>query len=330
MCRASGRTARSAGSASAPRCQSTIPVRTSFGRSRATNRRALGLLSRSLATPERYPAAPTALAHSSGLERFEGRSLPRAPRLAPVDREPPQLDGVSHRFEDVRGVRTHVAEAGEGPPLLMLHGWPQHWWMWHELIGPLAESHRVLCPDLRGFGWTEAPGTGYDPHVFASDLVGLPHALGAEDALALAGHLWGRSTGFMLCLRHPERVRRFLALNIYHPFGTASPRSLLSLWRFWYQWVLALPLVGPRVMRGGAAAQPLLSWVGTRQVPWSEQDAETYLAQFREPARAEAASLLYRHAVLRLAPAVARGAYRRLRMETEGLMLFGVEDHVQE
>jgi pimeloyl-ACP methyl ester carboxylesterase len=246
-----------------------------------------------------------------------------------VDREPPHLDGVSHRFEDVRGLITHVAEAGDGPPLLMLHGWPQHWWLWHELIGPLAESHRVLCPDLRGFGWTEAPGTGYDPEVFASDLVGLLDALGVSEPVDLVGHDWGGWTGFMLCLRHPERVRRFLALNIYHPFGSASPRSLLSLWRFWYQWVLALPLVGRTVIRGGAAAEPLLRWVGTRQVPWSEEDNETYLAQFREPARAEATSLLYRHAVLRLAPAVARGEYRRMHMETEGLMLFGVEDHVQ-
>ena len=231
---------------------------------------------------------------------------------------------------DVRGLNTHVAEAGDGPPLLLLHGWPQHWWMWRELIGPLSESHRVLCPDLRGFGWTEAPGTGYDPEVFASDLVALLDTLGIDGPVDVAGHDWGGWTGFMLCLRHPERVRRFLALNIYHPFGNASPRSLLAIWRFWYQWVLALPLVGRGLIRGGAAAEPLLRWVGTGQVPWSEQDSETYLAQFREPARAEATSLLYRHAVLRLGPAVARGEYRHLHMETEGLMLFGVEDHVQE
>jgi pimeloyl-ACP methyl ester carboxylesterase len=246
-----------------------------------------------------------------------------------VDREPPQLDGVSHRFVAVGGLRTHVAEAGEGPVLLLLHGWPQNWWMWHELIGPLSESHRVLCPDLRGFGWTDAPATGYDPEVFASDLVALLDTLGVEGPVDLAGHDWGGWTGFMLCLRHPERVRRFLALNIYHPFGTASPRSLLSVWRLWYQWVLALPVVGRSVIRGGAAAEPLLRWVGTGQAPWSEEDVENYLAQFREPARAQATSLLYRHAVLRLAPAVARGEYRRLHMETEGLMLFGTDDHVQ-
>src|SRR5690349_6488887 len=109
MCRASGRTTRSAGSASAVRCQSTIPVRTSLGRSRATNRRALGLLSRSLATAERYPATPTPLVLSPAVERGGCASLPRpAPRLAPVGREPPELDGVRHRFEDVRGLITHV------------------------------------------------------------------------------------------------------------------------------------------------------------------------------------------------------------------------------
>ena len=56
------------------------------------------------------------------------------------------LDGVTHRFVDVRGTRIHVAEAGAGPPLLLLHGWPQHWWCWRYLMGPLAETHRVIAP----------------------------------------------------------------------------------------------------------------------------------------------------------------------------------------
>ncbi len=70
---------------------------------------------------------------------------------------PPEIDGVTHRYVDVPGVRLHVAEAGEGPPILLLHGWPQHWWVWRKVIPALAENHRVICPDLRGFGWSEAP-----------------------------------------------------------------------------------------------------------------------------------------------------------------------------
>jgi len=238
----------------------------------------------------------------------------------------PQVDGVEHRFLSAGGLRTHVAEAGSGPPLLMLHGWPQHWWMWRDLIGPLAESHRVICPDLRGFGWTDAPPGGYDPEVFALDLVALLDALEIEEPVDLIGHDWGGWTGFILCLRHPERIRRFLPLNIYHPFAGPSPRGLLGLWRFWYQWILAAPVIGPRANRFGS----ILRWVGSRQAPWSEDELATYTDQFLEPERAQAAHLLYRHCVVTLAPSVVRGAYRGLTMETPTLLLFGTEDHVQD
>jgi pimeloyl-ACP methyl ester carboxylesterase len=246
-----------------------------------------------------------------------------------VERPIPELPGVKHRFVNAGGLRIHVAEAGSGPPLMLLHGWPQHWWMWRELIGPLAESHRVICPDLRGFGWTAAPPGGYDPEVFAMDLVALLDALGVEGPVDLAGHDWGGWTGFMLCLRDPSRVRHYLALNILHPFLRPSARGLVGLWRFWYQWVLATPGLGPAsIASDGALGRAVLRWVGSRQAPWSDEELAIYTDQFREPERGQASSLLYRHAVLRLSPAVLRGAYRQLRMETPALLLFGTEDHV--
>lgn len=241
----------------------------------------------------------------------------------------PEVEGVSHRFVSAGGLRTHVAEAGEGPPILLVHGWPQHWWMWRELIGPLAETRRVICPDLRGFGWTAAPPGGYDPEVFARDLVALLEALEVRDPVDLVGHDWGGWTGFMLCLRHTARIRRFLALNIYHPFAHTSVRGVLSFWRFWYQWILATPGFGEGALRS-AVFPAVLRWVGAREAAWSDSDLRTYTDQFRERERARATALLYRHAVLRLEPAVVRGAYRRLRMDTPGLMLFGTADHVQD
>jgi len=70
----------------------------------------------------------------------------------------PVLRGVRHRHVDVgAGVRLHVAEAGAGPLLVLVHGWPQHWWCWRRMIPALARTHRVLAPDLRGFGWSDAP-----------------------------------------------------------------------------------------------------------------------------------------------------------------------------
>ena len=84
-------------------------------------------------------------------------------------------EGVEHRWVDVAGgLRVHVAEAGEGPPLLLLHGWPQHWWMWREVIPALARSHRVICADLRGHGWTDAPRSGYAKERLASHVIARP------------------------------------------------------------------------------------------------------------------------------------------------------------
>ena len=87
---------------------------------------------------------------------------------------------------------------------------------------------------------------GYDPEVFARDISALLDALEVEGPVDLIGHDWGGWIGFMLCLRHPERMRRFLALSIYHPFIGPNFGGLIGLWRFWYQWVLATPGIGPR------------------------------------------------------------------------------------
>ncbi len=71
---------------------------------------------------------------------------------------PPELTGVRHTFLDVGGLRTHVALAGpeDAPPILLVHGWPQNWWTWRKVIPALTERFRVIAPDLRGHGWTEA------------------------------------------------------------------------------------------------------------------------------------------------------------------------------
>jgi alpha/beta hydrolase family protein len=88
----------------------------------------------------------------------------------------PALPGVEHHWLDVPSragrVRLHVAEAGTGAPMLLLHGWPQHWWCWRAAIERLRNHYRLLMPDLRGFGWSEAPGAGYSAAGFASDAAG--------------------------------------------------------------------------------------------------------------------------------------------------------------
>jgi|SRR5215212_3773769 pimeloyl-ACP methyl ester carboxylesterase len=85
----------------------------------------------------------------------------------------PQLEGVDHHFLELPGLRMHVAEAGSGIPVLLLHGFPQHWWEWRKVIPALAEQFRVICPDLRGAGWTAAPRRGYTRDRLLADVVAL-------------------------------------------------------------------------------------------------------------------------------------------------------------
>jgi pimeloyl-ACP methyl ester carboxylesterase len=246
-----------------------------------------------------------------------------------VERPLPEVEGVEHRFVSAGGLRMHVAEAGdpEAPPLLLVHGWPQNWFAWHELIRPLGEDRRVICPDLRGFGWTDAPPGGYDPEVFANDIVALLDALDIDEPVDYVGHDWGGWTGFMLALRHPERVRRLLALGIIHPFVRPNLGAVLGGWRFWYQWLLATPRLGTAALRATIRRNPVLLYLGANQDVWGPEELRVYAEQFTEPERAVATRLLYRHASVGLQLQLRE--YRQMRMETPTLLLFPADDAVQ-
>ncbi|HSJ18008.1 MAG TPA: alpha/beta hydrolase [Solirubrobacterales bacterium] len=227
---------------------------------------------------------------------------------------------------EARGLRFHVAEAGAGDPVVMLHGWPQHWFEWRGLIPSLARRHRVLCPDLRGLGWSDAPAAGYEKEELASDVLALLDALELE-RVQLVGHDWGGWIGFLICMREPERIARLLALNILPPFLPPDARNLASLWRFWYQWVIASPL-GEAAVRAAGAANPVFRWIGAGPPAWTPADRETFLGQFREPARARASVQYYRSFALREMPAILRGRYRRARLRTPTRLVFGTDDPV--
>lgn len=252
-------------------------------------------------------------------------------REAPSNRLPdmPHVDGVTHRDVVANGVRLHVAEAGDpqAPPIVMLHGWPQHWWEWRELIPPLAADHRVICPDLRGFGWSEAPDGAYNPELFAADLLALLDALGL-DRVKIIAHDWGGLAAFILCLRHPERVERYLALNIIHPFLRLSPGlALKGTWRQWYQAAMGVPVLSPLLI------PPLLPFIDRRiraTTPnaecWDGGVLETFTGRMREHERAVAASRLYRWSLAGGVMSIALGKYRGMRLHTPTLLLFGTED----
>ena len=209
----------------------------------------------------------------------------------------PRVEGVEHRFVEAGGLRVHVAEAGAGEPLLLLHGWPQHWYQWRGVIQRLAGGRRLIAPDLRGFGWTDAPTGPVDTDVFTRDQVALLDALGL-DRVDVAGHDWGAYTAMLLAARHPERCRKVAAFSAPHPWLEITPRLALETWRAWY----ALPLAAGLVERSPKFAQWFVSREG---VP--AEDVEIYTERLRDPARAAATTRLYRSYLSTLAAAVGGG-----------------------
>jgi pimeloyl-ACP methyl ester carboxylesterase len=189
----------------------------------------------------------------------------------------PEVDGVRHRYVTARGARFHVAEAGDehGPPVVLLHGWPQHWYEWRDAIGPLAQAGaRVIAPDLRGFGWSEITPRGYRKPQLALDVLAVLDALGV-DRFALAGHDWGGYIAFLLGLHRPDRVQRLLLLNTSHGFVKRDLRTLSAQLRFWYMPLLGAPKLGPALVRRGIA-EAALRRAGTIDC-WSPEDARWFL-----------------------------------------------------
>src|SRR5437764_15398091 len=120
----------------------------------------------------------------------------------------PHVEGVEHRFLEIAGTTFHLAEAGDGPPLVLLHGWPQHWWCWREVIPHLAARYHVVCPDIRGLGWSGGSEGSFRWDDLAADLIAWLDEL-RLDRVRLVGFDWGCVIGYRACLMHPERFERF-------------------------------------------------------------------------------------------------------------------------
>lgn len=236
----------------------------------------------------------------------------------------PQLAGVEHRFLDLStGVRVHLATAGppDAPPLLLLHGWPQHWWSWREVVARLSGERRLLCPDLRGLGWSGWPQDGsFAKPRLADDAVALLDALGLE-RVCLAGHDWGGWTAILAALQAPGRFSALVAMSIGHPWQP-PPRVLRNAWRLWYQLPLAAPLLGEALVRDGRFPRAVLESARGDGAGWAPGEVETYLAAL--PARAS--SRYYRDFLVREAPRALAGDFRGRRLTVPTLLLHGRRD----
>jgi pimeloyl-ACP methyl ester carboxylesterase len=153
---------------------------------------------------------------------------------------------TAHHTAQVNGTRLHYVTAGEGPPVMLLHGWPQTWYEWRHVIDLLADEYQVVAPDLRGFGYSAKPAAGYDAGTMAADLAALADHLGLRDVTVL-GHDWGAVFGYVYAAKTPSQVRALGIVEMALPGVGVMEQAMAPqpqgnfLWHMGFQSVPDLP-----------------------------------------------------------------------------------------
>lgn len=228
----------------------------------------------------------------------------------------PEATGFDHLVVETPGLHTHVAAIGEGEPVVVLHGFPQHWWQWRATAPVIAAGgYRVIIPDLRGAGWTEADDPRIERETRLHDLLALFDALDIERA-HLVSHDMGAITALQLTYDHPERVRTAVQLSVPPAFMKFSPK-LLPGFRHLPPFIWHRP---------GASLRGVFSEEYVAH-PLSDAVIEAHLAPMRRPDIDGAVRTLTRGMVLPEAMRLARGVYRRRRLTVPTLVAFGRRDH---
>ena len=162
---------------------------------------------------------PSAAAASYQRASDDFGSVSTAPRLPAGF-----TDTFESRFVRANGIRQHVVVGGDGPPLLLVHGWPENWYAWRFLMPTLARSYTVIAVDQRGIGLSEKPRGGYDGATLASDLAALMTELGHRQ-FAVVGHDTGYIISYALAADHRDRVERLVLAEIPGPPGVGKPED---------------------------------------------------------------------------------------------------------
>jgi pimeloyl-ACP methyl ester carboxylesterase len=153
---------------------------------------------------------------------------------------------AAHHTAQVNGTRLHYVTAGEGPPVMLLHGWPQTWYEWRHVIDLLADEYQVVAPDLRGFGYSAKPAAGYDAGTMAADLAALADHLGLRNVTVL-GHDWGAVFGYVYAAKTPSQVRALGIVEMALPGVGVMEQAMAPqpqgnfLWHMGFQSVPDLP-----------------------------------------------------------------------------------------
>jgi epoxide hydrolase 4 len=234
---------------------------------------------------------------------------------------------LAHRYADLGDVRLHYVEAGEGPLVLLLHGFPQFWYQWRHQIPALVEAgFRVVAPDMRGYNLSDKPPglRAYRVELLARDVERLILACG-EGTATVVGHDWGAIAAWIAAMRHPGRFERLAILNVPHPArsldGLLSPMQLLrSSYMFFFQ----IPRLPEEVIRAGdfALLRSVFRSDPVQPEAFTAEDIERYVGAIARPG-VLTASLNYYRALLRN-PRETRALLQRV--EAPVLVIWGEKD----
>lgn len=166
------------------------------------------------------PAVPTASTTSSASQSGKFGSVTTSPGLSAEFKKT-----FTDQYIEANGLRQHAVIGGEGPPLLLVHGWPENWYAWRLLMPALARNHTVIAVDQRGIGLTEKPPSGYDTGTLAKDLAALMDKLGHE-RFSLVGHDTGMIISYALAADYPDRVERVALAEVPGPPGVVPSPPL--------------------------------------------------------------------------------------------------------
>lgn len=245
----------------------------------------------------------------------------------------PLTGEIRHLEVTLDDQRLHVASAGdpEGPLLVLLHGFPESWRTWKNLMESLAaEGYWLLAPDQRGYGRTGIPADrkDYSLDLLAGDVQGLID-WAERDRAVIIGHDWGGAVAWHLTLRHPERVERLVILNMPHP--QAMKQALLSdprqMARSWYIYFFQLPFL-PEFILGRRRAEGLLRLVvdSARPGTFTDADLEAYRGNWTRPGAIRAMLDWYRLEFRRSVLDLFRGSETFTPVSTPTLIIWGMKD----
>ncbi len=234
----------------------------------------------------------------------------------------------THKFVQVNGIKMHYVTEGEGPLVVLLHGFPQFWYAWRHTIPELARYYKVVAPDMRGYGETEKPPhiEDYKSKTLYDDVAGLIHALGYEKA-HLVGHDWGGAIALGVALNEPQVIDHLVVLNAPHPakYVKALKSNFRQMCRSWYVFFFQLPYLPEHLVRRKWWINHFMRGWSIRKETFSDEDLKQYEQAINIPGAANAIINYYRAAIrATLKKRAGESAPRKIDVPT--LLIWGEED----